>query len=678
MIAVRSYVAGEWVAGAGGATALLSAVTGEPVAEVRSGGFDAGAALRHAREVGGPALRRLTFHQRALLLKELAAHLSARKEEYYRLSTHTGATRQDKWMDVDGGFGTLFTYSSKARRELPNDDVLVDGAAEPLSKRGTFVGRHVYLPRRGAAVQINAFNFPVWGMLEKLAPAFIAGVPTIAKPATVTSFVAHRVAEDIVASGLLPPGTFQFLAGGVGDLLEHLTFEDSVSFTGSASTAALLRDAPAVRDRNVHLTLETDSLNSCILGPDVGAADEECALFVEEIAREMTIKSGQRCTAIRRCFVPAPLVADVVERLRARLGRIVVGDPSAEGVDMGPLVSLGQRDEVTARVAELAAGCERVELASEVRGNGHERGAFFAPALLVARDALRSRAVHEVEAFGPVTSVLGYTSTEELIELVARGGGSLVSTVVTNCDAVAREIVLGIAPAHGRVHLLNRRCAAESTGHGSPLPHLIHGGPGRAGGGEELGGIRGIQQYMQRTALQGSPTTLGGVYHEYTRGGEVREDGTHPFAKYLDELQVGDSILTHRRTITEADLTNFAGVSGDFFYAHMDEPAARESLFGKRVAHGYFVLAAAAGLFVRPGPGPVLANYGLEGLRFTRPAAPGDTLQVRLTCKAIRPKEGEDHGVVEWDVVVRNQDGEEVAVYTLLTLVRRRPRGDAA
>ncbi|MBI5836822.1 MAG: phenylacetic acid degradation bifunctional protein PaaZ [Candidatus Eisenbacteria bacterium] len=670
---VRSYSAGKWAVGSGPQALLLSAVTGEPVAEVRSGGFDAAAMVRHARGAGAAALRALTFHQRALLIKDLATYLGARKEEYYRVSSHTGATKQDKWMDVDGGFGTLFTFSSKARRELPNDTVLTDGPAEALSKRGTFVGRHVYVPRRGVAVQVNAFNFPVWGMLEKLAPAFIAGVPTIVKPATVTSYVAQRVAEDIVASGLLPPGTFQFIGGGAAALVAHLEFGDSISFTGSASTAALLRDDPAVRARGVHLTTETDSLNSCILGPDVRPGDEEFGLFVEEIAREMTIKSGQRCTAIRRCLVPAALVTEAVGALRERLGRIVTGDPGIGGVHMGPLVSVGQRDEVVGRVAELEHSCERVAVASETRDGGRAGGAYFTPALMLARRPRENRAVHEVEAFGPVTSVLGYSDTDDLVDLVTRGGGSLVSTVVTNDDRVAREIVLGIAPSHGRLHLLNRRCAAESTGHGSPLPHLVHGGPGRAGGGEELGGIRGIQQYMQRTALQGSPTTLGGVYHEYMRGGETHDDVVHPFAKHLEDLRVGDSLLTHRRTVTEADLVNFAGVSGDFFYAHMDDGAAKDSLFGKRVAHGYFVLSAAAGLFVRPGPGPVLANYGLEGLRFTKPVAPGDTIQARLTCKAVRPKEREDHGVVEWDVVVRNQADEEVAVYTLLTLVRKRP-----
>jgi oxepin-CoA hydrolase / 3-oxo-5,6-dehydrosuberyl-CoA semialdehyde dehydrogenase len=674
MIQVRSYVAGRWHFGEHGSTSLLGAINGEPVAEVNSSGLDTGAMLRYARDTGGPAIRRLTFHQRALVLKELGNYLLQRKAEYYALSTLTGATKIDSWMDIDGGFGTLFTYSSKARRELPNDTVLIDGPTEQISKRGSFVGRHIFVSRSGVAIQINAFNFPVWGMLEKFAPAFLAGMSTIVKPATVSSYVAHKVAEDMITSGLLPEGSLQFIAGSMGDLLGRLTLEDSVAFTGSRSTGLTLRGLPSIQENSVPFSMEADSMNSSILGEDVRVTDEEFSLFVEEIAKEMTIKAGQRCTAIRRVFVPGPLVPELLTKLQARLEKIVVGDPRIEGVTMGPLVSLAQRGEVRERVAELAGSSERIEVKSDIRIEGPGEGAFQAPTLLHAKRPFDDVAVHEIEAFGPVTTVMGYEGSDELLALVKLGGGSLVSSIFTNNDRLARTIALGIAPYHGRLMIVNRRCASESTGHGSPLPHLVHGGPGRAGGGEELGGMRSVLHFMQRTALQGSPTTLGAVYREYTRGGEVREEDKHPFKKYLEELQIGDSLLTHRRTITEGDISNFAGVSGDFFYAHVDELAARDSMFGRRVAHGYFVLSAAAGLFVFPGPGPVIANYGLESLRFVKPVFAGDTIQVRLTCKAIRPKEGEDNGVVEWDVVVRNQEGDEVAVYTLLTLVKKLPR----
>jgi oxepin-CoA hydrolase/3-oxo-5,6-dehydrosuberyl-CoA semialdehyde dehydrogenase len=674
MIQVRSFAAGMWYFGSEGSTELRSAVNGEPVAEVNSSGLDTKAMLRYARETGGPAIRKLTFHKRGMILKELAKYLTDRKATYYDLSTSTGATKLDKWIDVDGGFGTLFTYSSKARRELPNDTVLIDGPTERISKTGSFVGRHIYLPLQGVAVQINAFNLPVWGMLEKFAPAFLAGMPTIVKPATVSSFVAHKVAEDMIRSGLLPDGSLQFIAGGMGDLLSHLTFEDTVAFTGSQTTGLALKGIPAIAENSVRFTMESDSLNSCILGGDVKRSDEEFTLFADEIAKETIIKSGQRCTAIRRAFVPTTLVPEVLNTLQARLQRIVVGDPRLEGVKMGPLVSLAQKSEVSERLGQLARSCELIDIKSEINSEGPGEGAYHKPTLLYAKRPFEDIGVHEIEAFGPVTTVIGYGNSEELIALVKLGRGSLVSSVFTDNDQFARTIVQAIGPYHGRVMVVNRRCAAESTGHGSPLPHLVHGGPGRAGGGEELGGMRGVVHYMQRTALQGSPTTLGTIYNEYTKGGDVREEEKHPFKKYLEELRIGDSILTHRRTITEADISNFAGISGDFFYAHVDELAAKESVFGKRFAHRYFVLSAAAGLFFYPGPGPVIANYGLENLRFVKAVYAGDTIQVRLTCKSINPKEGEQEGIVAWDVVVRNQEGEELALYTLLTLVKKLPR----
>jgi oxepin-CoA hydrolase/3-oxo-5,6-dehydrosuberyl-CoA semialdehyde dehydrogenase len=676
---IQSYAVGEWFTGAGTGTALYHAVTGDQIGVASSEGLDFAAMLDHARRVGGPALRRLTFHQRARMLKALALHLTERKEEFYRVSAYSGATRGDSWIDIDGGIGTLFAYASRGRRDFPDETYYVDGGPEALSKGGTFIGRHICVPLEGVAVQINAFNFPVWGMLEKLSTSFLAGMPTIAKPATVTCYLAEVVARAMIESNILPPGSFQLVCGSAGDLLDHLGSQDAVAFTGSAATGLQLRSSRAILEHNVRFNQEADSLNFSMLGPDAAPGTDEFDLFVKEVVKEMTVKAGQKCTAIRRTFVPAAMTDDVVAALRKRLAGVKVGDPSIEGVRMGPLAGRSQRREVAANADRLRSATELLHGgpdALDVVGADPEKGAFYPATLLYADDPFARSEPHDVEAFGPVNTVMPYASVDEAIELAKLGKGSLVGSLFTSRDEVARAVALGTAAYHGRLMLVNRHSAKESTGHGSPLPHLVHGGPGRAGGGEEMGGVRGVLHYMQRTALQGAPQTLTTVTREWSRGATERTDRVHPFRKYFEELEVGETLVTHRRTVTESDVVNFAGISGDFFYAHMDDIAARDSLFERRVAHGYFVLSAAAGLFVDPAPGPVLANYGLEGLRFVKPVYIGDTIRARLTCKQKTAKEDREgqipQGVVHWDVEVTNQSAETVAVYTILTLVRQR------
>jgi oxepin-CoA hydrolase / 3-oxo-5,6-dehydrosuberyl-CoA semialdehyde dehydrogenase len=675
---LQNYALGQWVEGTGKFTELFHAVTGEQVAEASSQGLDFAAMAEFARSEGGPRLRKMTFHERARMLKALAVYLTERKEQFYRVSEATGATKGDHWIDIDGGIGTLFAYASRGRRDLPDEPFYVDGAAEALSKGGAFVGRHICVPLEGVAVHINAFNFPVWGMLEKLSVSLLAGVPAIVKPATVTSFLTEAVFRAMIESGILPRGAVQLICGSAGDLLDHLGLQDAVAFTGSAQTGQMLKQTRAIVEGNVRFNQEADSLNYSMLGPDARPGTEEFDLFVKEVAREMTVKAGQKCTAIRRTIVPGDVVEDVVKALAKRLAGTKVGDPRVEGVRMGPLAGRGQVKEVQRSLDALLAGTELVyggPDALDVVGADPEKGAFFPITLLYDDQPFEKRQPHDVEAFGPVNTVMPYGSVDEAIELARLGKGSLVGSLFTADDAVAREVVLGTAAWHGRLMLVNRHSAKESTGHGSPLPHLVHGGPGRAGGGEEMGGVRGVLHYMQRTALQGSPTTIAAVTREWTKGADEMRDRIHPFRKHFEELRIGESWITHRRTVTEADVTNFAGISGDFFYAHVDEIAARESIFERRVAHGYFVISAAAGLFVDPAPGPVLANYGLEGLRFVKPVYVGDTLRVRLTCKSKTAKEDREgqvpQGVVAWDVEVTNQDAEPVAVYTVLTLVKR-------
>ncbi|MBV8146595.1 MAG: phenylacetic acid degradation bifunctional protein PaaZ, partial [Gammaproteobacteria bacterium] len=574
---LQSYVAGQWRAGGGPGVALRDATTGEVIAHATADGLDTGLMLRYAREAGGPELRRLTFHERAVLLKSLARMLSEHKDEFYALSYATGATKADSWIDIDGGISTLFVYASKGTRELPNSRVYVEGGLEALSKSGSFVGQHLCVPLEGAAVHINTFNFPVWGMLEKLAPALLAGVPAIVKPATQTSYLTAQVFRRIVDSGILPAGAVQLLCGAAGDLFDHLTCQDVVCFTGSASTALTLRQHPRVLGDAVRFTAETDSLNSSILGPDAGAGSPELELFVREVVREMTVKAGQKCTAIRRALVPAALAGEVAEALRGALAQIVVGDPRLEKVRMGPVASLKQRHEVLEqltrleREAQLLCGGARP---AQPLGADADRGAFIAPTLLFCRDGQAARAVHSVEAFGPVCTLIPYTGIDEAIALARRGGGSLVSSIFSADDELAARLVLGLAPYHGRVLVVNRHCARESTGHGSPLPHLVHGGPGRAGGGEEMGGIRGVLHYLQRTAVQGTPDLITAAGGRWVRGARERDPGVHPFRKPFGALAIGDTFHSGEREVTLEDIERFAALSGDHFYAHMDEAAA--------------------------------------------------------------------------------------------------------
>lgn len=669
---LQSFVAGQWHSAARQLVDLRDATTGDVVACASSDGVDFASMLAHARDVGGPNLRRLTFHERAGLLKALAKHLTGHKEEFYRLSFATGATKGDSWIDIDGGISTLFVFASKGTRELPNDYVYVDGGVEALSKSGAFIGQHICVPLEGAAVQINAFNFPVWGMLEKLAPALLAGVPVIVKPATVTSYLAEQAFRRIVESGILPEGAVQFICGAVGDLFDHLTCQDVVSFTGSASTALRLRTHPAILSNAVRFTAETDSLNSSILGPDAVAGTPEFDLYIREVIREMTVKAGQKCTAIRRAIVPADRVSDVVDALRTSLGKTVVGDPRLDNVRMGPVASVGQRREVLEQLGRLQGDAETVfgPADSRVVGADSDKGAFVLPTLLYCRDPSAARLVHSVEAFGPVCTVVPYHGLDNAIELSRRGGGSLVSSVFTADDSVGAQLVIGLSSYHGRLLVVNRDCAKDSTGHGSPLPHLVHGGPGRAGGGEEMGGIRGVMHYMQRTAVQGTPDVIAAITHRWVKGARQRDPGVHPFRKPFGALVIGDTYHSAEREVTIEDIERFAELSGDHFYAHMDEQQAqRNPLFGGRVAHGYFLVSAAAGLFVEPAYGPVLANYGIDGLRFTKPVKPGDRIKVRLTCKEKSWRGGTDYGEVRWAAEITNQSGETVAAYDVLTMV---------
>jgi oxepin-CoA hydrolase / 3-oxo-5,6-dehydrosuberyl-CoA semialdehyde dehydrogenase len=676
---LQSFIAGRWI-GKQAAGALTSAINGKTVFHAHSETIDFAEALTYARRTGVASLLAMDFQQRAARLKALGAYLIEHKEKLYAISHHTGATRTDSWVDIEGGSGTLYAYASMGAGELPSGNIVHEGPAIPLGKKGSFAGTHILVPRGGVAVHINAFNFPIWGLLEKFAPTFLAGMPCIAKPATATSYLTEAMVRMLNESGLLPEGALQLVIGSTGDLLDRLDGQDVVTFTGSADTAARLRANTNLIAKSVPFNAEADSLNCAILAPEVTPDDEEFDLFVKEVAREMSVKAGQKCTAIRRAIVPRKHLDAVAERLAARLAKIAVGDPSVEGVKMGALASKAQQADVAERVALLSAGNEIVfgeKNGFKPMGEGTAEGSFFAPTLLLCRDGSANSAVHDVEAFGPVSTLMPYDDIEQAIDLSSRGKGSLVSTLVTRDPGVAARVVPAIAAWHGRVHILDREAAAESTGHGSPLPMLKHGGPGRAGGGEELGGVRAVKHYLQRAAVQGSPTMLTAVTGEYVRGAKVQEEDLHPFRKWFDDLSIGDSLLTHRRTVTDADIVVFGGISGDYFYMHFDEIAAKESPFGKRIAHGYFVLSAAAGLFVSPAKGPVLANYGLDTLRFVKPVGIGDTIQARLTCKRKidRPtkKDQPAQGVVAWDVQVTNQDGELVASYDILTLVLKRP-----
>lgn len=669
---IRSFAAGEWVAPGSGARDIASAVTGDVIARAGNDALDVGAMLAHAREVGGPNLRRFTFHDRARMLKAVATHLNANRQPLYELSFDTGATRADNRIDIDGGIGTMFVFASKGRREMPDAQVYLDGGVEQLGRSGTFAGQHICTPLRGVAVHINAFNFPVWGMLEKLAPALLAGMPCIVKPATATCAVTEACVRLILDSDILPEGALQLVTGGPGDMLDRLDAQDVVGFTGSAETALALRSNPRLIRNATRFMAEQDSLNASILGPDAAPGTPEFDLFVEEVQREMTAKAGQKCTAIRRIIAPENHVRAVIEALSARLARTTIGDPRSEATHMGALVSAAQKRDVLDKVAILEQEAERVYGDPddfEVTGADAKRGAFLPPMLLHCADPDRAMRVHDTEAFGPVSTIMGYRDLDHAIELVNRGGGSLVASVITQDGDIARRIALGAAAWHGRLYFNNRDSMAESTGHGAPLPHMVHGGPGRAGGGEELGGVRGVMQYMQRTAIQGSPDILTAIGGRWVPGARETEGPAHPFTRSFGELAIGETLHTRSRQVTPEDVEHFAAFTGDTFYAHMDEEAAAANpFFPGRVAHGYLLLSFAAGLFVQPDPGPVLANTGLDNLRFMKPLVPGESLGVRLTVKH-KTRRNDDYGEVRWHVTLTNQDGEPVAEYELLTMV---------
>ncbi|MCX7737604.1 MAG: phenylacetic acid degradation bifunctional protein PaaZ [Candidatus Kapabacteria bacterium] len=676
---IKSYAYGQWVEGDGPGQEVFNAITGEKIGEVTSKGIDFSAMLDYARKVGGPKLRKMTFHERARMLKALATYLMSKKDLFYPLSFATGATKTDSWIDIEGGIGTLFTYASKGRRELSDLPYYIDGNFENLSKGGTFIGHHIAVPLEGVAIHINAFNFPCWGMLEKLSPTLLAGVPAIIKPASITCYLTELMVKEIIASGILPEGALQLVCGSVGDMLNHTECQDVVTFTGSATTGKKLKQTPAFLENSVRFNMEADSLNFSILAPDVTPDMPEFDYFVKEVVREMTVKAGQKCTAIRRTIVPENMIDAVSSALKDKLSKTKIGNPLSEGVRMGALAGKPQVEEVTERVKELMQGCELIYGSYDdlnLVDADKNKGAFFPPTLLFCDSPFSKTQAHNIEAFGPVTTLMPYNSIDEAIEIAKLGKGSLVGSIFTNDDRYAKDLILGTASYHGRIMVINRDCAAESTGHGSPLPHLVHGGPGRAGGGEELGGIRGVLHYMQRTAVQGSPTTISYLIESYLPGAKQTNDVIHPFHKYFDDLQIGETLVTHKRTITETDIVNFTGISWDNFYAHTDVTSLDGTIFEQRVAHGYFIISAAAGLFVGQGKCPVLANYGIDELRFTKPVYAGDTIYVKLTVKEKTVKETkadeQPQGVVKWYVEVLNQRDETVAILTILTLVARK------
>ncbi len=676
---LKNYAEGKWVNGKHEGETLHNAVTGDAIFTASSDGLDFGAMMDYARTVGGPALRKLTFHQRGRMLKALAMYLMERKEYFYTVSAFTGATRVDSWVDIEGGIGNLFSYAS-LRRVFPDERFYVDGDTAKLSKNNTFIGQHIMVPREGVAIHINAFNFPVWGMLEKIAVNLLAGVPAIVKPATLTSYLTEAVFEEIIKSEILPAGSLQLICGSAKGILDNIQTQDVVTFTGSASTGRMLKSHPRILSESVPFNMEADSLNCCILAPDVKTDMPEFDIFIKEVVREVTTKAGQKCTAIRRIIVPAGMVEDVQIALGKRLRGTILGDPSLKEVRMGPLAGISQRNEVREKV-HLLARSQSIVIGDmehfEVLGADKEKGAFLPPLIFLNTAPFEHTDCHNIEAFGPVSTIIPYNSIDEAIQLAKMGMGSLVASIVTQDDDIAKELVLGTASMHGRILILNADCAKESTGHGSPMPMLVHGGPGRAGGGEEMGGKRGVMHYLQRTALQGSPTTIFKITNVYQQHAKQWESDVHPFKKHFEELVIGETLVTAKHTVTEADITNFANVSGDNFYAHMDATSLEGTIFERRVAHGYFILSKAAGLFVDAKKGPVLLNYGIDEARFTKPVYPGMTIGVRLTVKektAQEKRTPEDiaKGIVKWLVDVYDETGETVAIATILTMVRKK------
>jgi oxepin-CoA hydrolase/3-oxo-5,6-dehydrosuberyl-CoA semialdehyde dehydrogenase len=679
---LANYVLGKWMHGDGSGQQLYNAVTGETIAFASTAGLDFDAILHYGRNVGSPALRKMTFHERGLMLRALALHLRDYLDKFYEVSYMTGATKADSWIDIEGGIGNLFANAS-LRRKFSDESFCLDGEGHNLSKNNTFMAQHILVPKEGVAIHINAFNFPVWGMLEKIAVNLLAGVAAIVKPATITSYLTETVVREIIASNILPEGALQLICGSAGDMLDHVTSQDVITFTGSASTGLKLKSNPNILCENVPFNMEADSLNCIVLGDDVIPSMPEWDIFIKEVRKEITVKAGQKCTAIRRIFVPANKLEDIHIALGKALSQTTIGNPLNEKVRMGALAGESQRTEVKTQIQKLLASSQIIygSLDSvEVIDADATKGAFISPVLLLNENPLRTKEAHEVEAFGPVSTLMPYNSMDEAIHLSKMGKGSLCSTIVTADNKIAKQYVLGAATYHGRILVLNNECAKESTGHGSPLPLLMHGGPGRAGGGEEMGGVRGVKHYMQRVAVQGSPTSITAITNVYQPNAKGREDAVHPFRKYFEEIQIGDQLITGKRTITESDIINFANLSWDHFYAHVDTTSLEGTLFEKPVAHGYLILSAAAGLFVENSlKCPVLLNYGIDELRFTKPVYAGNTIQVRFTCKEKIPQDLKDEndipkGIVKWYVEVMNDTNEQVAVATILTMVAKKEK----
>jgi oxepin-CoA hydrolase/3-oxo-5,6-dehydrosuberyl-CoA semialdehyde dehydrogenase len=678
MSTFQNYILGNWMTGDGIETQLFHAVTNAEIGSVSSAGIDYEQVLDYGRRTGGRALRKMTFQERGRMLKALALFLMERKDRYYEVSSWTGATKVDSWIDIEGGIGNLFANAS-LRRQFPDLPYYVDGSAAPLSKNGTFIGHHIMVPKEGVAVHINAFNFPVWGMLEKIAVNLMAGVPALVKPSEYTCYLTEVVVRDIISSKILPEGSLQLICGLGRGILDHVDARDIVTFTGSAATGKILKGLPRISQESVSFNLEADSLNATVLGQKATPGTVEFDLFIKETVKEITIKAGQKCTAVRRIMVPENVIDEVQSAISARLASTKIGNPSEEGVRMGPLATRLQAERVRASVEELSKS-QRIVFGDlddfEIIGASAKREAFFSPILFRNDNPFHQTACHDIEAFGPVATIMPYKDLDDAIELAKMGKGSLVSSIVTPDNQEARDYVVGAASMHGRILVLNEQCAKESTGHGSPMPLLTHGGPGRAGGGEEMGGKRGVLHYLQRTAIQGHPTTITAITEQFQVGAEMPEANPHVFRKHFEELVIGETVFTHKHTVSDADIVNFANVSGDNFYAHMDATSLEGTIFERRVAHGYFILSKAAGLFVDPKKGPVLLNYGLEEARFTKPVYPGATIGVRFTVKEKidQEKRSEDDipkGIVKFLVDVYDETGETVALATILTMVKK-------
>ncbi len=690
---LQNFALGKWITGDGEGQNLYNAITGDPIANTSSKGLDFEAMCHYGRSIGGLKLKKMTFHERGRMLRALALHLLSKKDEFYKISWATGATKTDSWVDIEGGIGNLFAYAS-LRRQFPDETFCIDGDPAKISKNNTFSGNHICVPKDGVAIHINAFNFPVWGMLEKVAVNWLAGVPAIVKPATVTSFLTEAVVKEIINSGILPAGALQLICGSANGILDYVGNQDVVTFTGSASTGQMLKAHPRILSESVHFNMEADSLNCCVLGNDVTPQQPEFDIFIKEVVREITTKAGQKCTAIRRIIVPENRIEEVRIALGKRLAQTIIGDPNVEGVRMGALAGMAQRMEVLEKVEQLSK-TQKIIIGDyenfEVKGADKVKGAFIPPLVFLNENPFKNLDCHNIEAFGPVSTLMPYKTTEEAIELARLGKGSLVSSIITTNSKIAKQYVLGAASMHGRILILNEDCAKESTGHGSPLPLLVHGGPGRAGGGEEMGGKRGVFHYLQRTALQGSPTMLTSILNQYQQGGKYIIKDVHPFKQYFEELEIGETLLTESHLVTEEDIINFANLSGDKFYAHMDPTSLEGTIFKRTVAHGYFVLSRAAGLFVDPHKGPVLLNYGIDECRFTKPVYPGMSFGVRFTCKEKidQEKKSTDDisiGIVKWLVDVYDatpqefldkngydgQTGDTVAIATILTMVKKK------